>query len=86
MRDRRLLAVAALAAAWTLVVGAMTASGYSGNVRYLIVPAALAIVLAAAGIVLGLRALRAPVPLGRSPPSAWRPCSSCRGSTAPRRA
>ncbi|MFL5844855.1 MAG: hypothetical protein ACJ762_09195 [Solirubrobacteraceae bacterium] len=60
LRDRRLLAVGALAAAWTVVVGAMTASGYSGNVRYLIVPAALAIVLAASGIVLALRALRAP--------------------------
>jgi hypothetical protein len=48
-RDRRVLAVAALAVAWTLLVAAMTARGYSGNPRYLVVPAAVAIVVAVAG-------------------------------------
>ncbi|MCW2992381.1 MAG: hypothetical protein JWM73_2975 [Solirubrobacterales bacterium] len=62
LRDRRLLALGGLVAAWTLVVGVMTANGYSGNTRYLIVPAALAMVIAAAGLVLGLRAVRAPAP------------------------
>jgi hypothetical protein len=49
-RDRPLLAMSGLVAAWTLVVGVMSASGYSGNTRYLIVPAALAIVVGAAGL------------------------------------
>jgi hypothetical protein len=49
-RDRRLVALAGLVAAWTLVVGVMSATGYSGNVRYLIVPAALAIVITAAAL------------------------------------
>ena len=49
-RDRRLLALAGLAAAWTLLVAGMTAHGYSGNPRYLIVPAAVAIVVAIAGV------------------------------------
>jgi hypothetical protein len=49
-RDRPLLAMSGLVAAWTLLVGVMSASGYSGNTRYLIVPAALAIVVGAAGL------------------------------------
>ena len=56
-RDRPLLAMTGLIAAWTLLVGVMSASGYSGNVRYLIVPAALAIVVAAAGLALAAREL-----------------------------
>lgn len=56
-RDRRLLALAGLIAAWTLLVAVMSAGGYSGNTRYLIVPAALAIPVAAAGLALGGRAV-----------------------------
>lgn len=56
-RDRRLLALTGLVAAWTLLVAVMSASGYSGNTRYLIVPAALAIVVTGAALVLALRGL-----------------------------
>jgi hypothetical protein len=49
-RDRRVAALAAGVMAWTLLVAAMTANGYSGNTRYLIVPAALVVALAGAGV------------------------------------
>src|SRR3954452_1994035 len=72
-RDLRFAVLTALAGAWLLLVAAMTANGYSGNARYLMVPAALAIVVAAAGIALAARSLlawarrRAPAALvGRS--------------------
>jgi hypothetical protein len=58
-RDRRLLALAGLIAAWTLLVGVMSASGYSGNTRYLIVPAALAVVVTAAALAHGARLVAA---------------------------
>ncbi|HZO36090.1 MAG TPA: hypothetical protein VFB41_04350, partial [Solirubrobacteraceae bacterium] len=48
-RDRRVAVLVAATAGWVLLVAVMTANGYSGNQRYLIVPAALVIVLAAAG-------------------------------------
>jgi hypothetical protein len=48
-RERRVALLIAGIAAWVLLVAAMTANGYSGNQRYLIVPAALVIVLAGAG-------------------------------------
>lgn len=47
---RRLVPLAGAALAWTLLVAAMTANGYSGNTRYLIVPAALVLVLAGVGV------------------------------------
>ena len=56
-RDLRFAVLTALAGAWLLLVAAMTANGYSGNARYLMVPAALAIVVAAAGIALAARGL-----------------------------
>ena len=43
--------LAALALAWTGLVAVMTSTGFSGNQRYLMPPAALLIVLGAAGIV-----------------------------------
>ena len=49
-RDRRVLALAGLAAAWVLLVAVMTARGYAGNPRYLVVPAAVAIVVVAGGL------------------------------------
>ena len=48
------LGLLALAAAWTLLVALMTVRGFSGNQRYLVVPAALLIVVGAAGIVSAL--------------------------------
>jgi hypothetical protein len=48
-RDRRIALLLAATGAWTLLVAVMTANGYSGNQRYLIVPAALLIVLGAVG-------------------------------------
>lgn len=48
-RDRAVALIAAATAGWVLLVAVMTANGYSGNQRYLIVPAALVIVLAAVG-------------------------------------
>jgi len=48
-RDRVVAILVAVAAGWVLLVAVMTANGYSGNQRYLIVPAALVIVLAAIG-------------------------------------
>ena len=56
-RDLRFGALTALAGTWLLLVAGMTANGYSGNARYLMVPAALAIVVAAAGIALAARGL-----------------------------
>jgi hypothetical protein len=44
------LQLAAFSIAWTLLVAAMTEFGFAGNWRYLAVPAALTLVLAAAGI------------------------------------
>lgn len=55
-RDGRLLALTGLTGAWALLVALMTANGYSGNSRYLVVPAALAIVVAAAALSGALRA------------------------------
>jgi hypothetical protein len=49
-RERRIALLAAAVAAWVVLVAVMTANGFSGNERYLIVPAALLIVLAAAGL------------------------------------
>ena len=49
--------LAAIAGAWIVLVAVMTSSGFSGNQRYLMPPAALLIVLGAAGIVWALRAL-----------------------------
>jgi hypothetical protein len=58
-RDRALtvLVLAVLAAAWIALVAVMTVRGFSGNSRYLLVPAALIIVIGAAGIVWAVRAL-----------------------------
>jgi len=49
-RDRRIGLIALAVAAWVLLVALMTANGYSGNQRYLIVPIAIVIVLAGAGV------------------------------------
>jgi hypothetical protein len=51
------LVLAILAAAWIGLVAVMTVRGFSGNSRYLIAPAALLIVIGAAGIVWAVRAL-----------------------------
>jgi hypothetical protein len=58
-REQRVtaLVLAALGAAWLALVAVMTVRGFSGNQRYLVVPAALLIVLGAAGIVWAVRAL-----------------------------
>ena len=53
---RTALGIGAIAAAWIGLVAAMTVRGFSGNLRYLIVPAALLIVLGAVGIVWAVRA------------------------------
>lgn len=52
-REARVAVVvlAALTAAWIGLVAVMTSGGFSGNARYLIVPAALLIVLGAIGVV-----------------------------------
>jgi len=58
--DRRLAAaLAALAAAWLALVMVMTSGGFSGNQRYLVVPAVLAIVIAAGALGRVLRRLPA---------------------------
>ena len=49
--------LAVVAAAWIVLVAVMTSGGFSGNQRYLMPPAALLIVLGAAGLVWALRAL-----------------------------
>ena len=64
-RDRRLLALVALVAAWTLLVAQMSASGYSGNARYLVVPAALTIVVAVCGVAGAASALARRLPVAR---------------------
>jgi hypothetical protein len=57
-RERRTAAALALAGAiWVAEVAVMTNDGFSGNTRYLIMPAALACVLAGAGIGWLVRAL-----------------------------
>lgn len=49
-RHRLLAAMLGLSVLWVLVVGLMTSGGFSGNQRYLIIPVALTIVLAAAAV------------------------------------
>lgn len=56
-RDRTILGLAALALAWTGLVAVMTSNGFSGNLRYLMPPGALLIVLGAVGLVWALRPL-----------------------------
>lgn len=61
LADRRsaitVLVLGILAAAWIALVAVMTVRGFSGNSRYLIVPAALLIVLGAVGAAWALRAV-----------------------------
>ena len=63
-RDRVVLGIAALALAWTGLVAVMTSNGFSGNLRYLMPPASLLIVLGAVGLV------RVAAPLLRRAPAA----------------
>ncbi|HEX8207126.1 MAG TPA: hypothetical protein VF587_13780 [Solirubrobacteraceae bacterium] len=63
-RDRASLGLAAFALGWIVLVAAMTSNGFSGNLRYLIPPVALLIVLGAAGFV------RAALPSLRGHPAA----------------
>ena len=66
-RERRAVIVLALAAAvWVAEVAVMTNDGFSGNARYLIMPAAVACVLAGTGIGWLVRALPARVVGGGS--------------------
>jgi hypothetical protein len=61
-RERRAaIALACAAAVWVAEVAVMTNDGFSGNARYLIMPAALACVLAGTGIGWLIRALPARV-------------------------
>jgi hypothetical protein len=55
------LVLGLFAAAWIALVAVMTTMGFSGNVRYLIVPGALIVVLGGAGIVWAGRTLLAAV-------------------------
>jgi hypothetical protein len=61
LADRRsaiaVLVLTVLAAAWIALVAMMTVRGFSGNSRYLMVPAALLIVLGAVGVAWAVRAL-----------------------------
>lgn len=60
-RDRALAGVVAVAAAWLAIVVVLTADGgFSGNQRYLIPPAALAVVAAGAGAGWALARVRVP--------------------------
>jgi len=59
-RDRLALALAALGGGWLALVAVMASGGFSGNQRYLVLPAAIAVVLGAAGAMTVLRRLRAP--------------------------
>ena len=59
------LLIAGLAAAWFALVAVMTARGFSGNSRYLMVPAALLIVAGATGALWIVRAI-----VGRALPTA----------------
>ena len=54
---RAALGLGALGAAWIALVAVMTVRGFSGNQRYLVVPAALLIILGAVGVVWTVRAL-----------------------------
>ncbi|HEX8120178.1 MAG TPA: hypothetical protein VF549_02835 [Solirubrobacteraceae bacterium] len=56
-RERTALGLIVFAVAWVLLVALMTSHGFSGNLRYLMPPAALLIVLGAAGIVWVVRPL-----------------------------
>jgi hypothetical protein len=55
--QRAALGLAVLGVAWLGLVAVMTVRGFSGNQRYLVVPAALLIILGAAGVVWAARAL-----------------------------
>ncbi len=54
---RLVAGLAALGGGWLALVAAMTVGGFSGNQRYLVLPAAIAVVLGAAGVVWTLRAV-----------------------------
>jgi hypothetical protein len=56
-RERHVAVLGVVVAAWTVLVAAMTAHGYSGNQRYLIVPAAAMVALAAVGLAWGVAAV-----------------------------
>jgi hypothetical protein len=56
-RDRLLLSVAAGAAVLMVAVGLMTEAGFAGNLRYVVLPAALVCLLAGAGWVAVVKAL-----------------------------
>jgi hypothetical protein len=49
-RDRVALGLLVLAASWIVLVAAMTTNGFSGNLRYLMPPDALLVVLGAVGV------------------------------------
>ena len=70
-RDRLHLGMAAAATVLMIAVAAMAQPGFSGNLRYIALPAALVCVLAGAGWV-GL--VRARAPLRHSPPPPRSPC------------
>jgi hypothetical protein len=59
-RERLALGLAALGGGWLLLVAVMTSGGFSGNQRYLVLPATIAVVLGAAGVVRLLARLRVP--------------------------
>jgi hypothetical protein len=61
------LVLALFACAWIALVAVMTTMGFSGNVRYLIVPGALLVVLGGAGLVWAGRALAAVARPPRAP-------------------
>jgi len=63
--ERGTLALTALGAGWLGLVAAMTAGGYSGNTRYLIVPIAVTVVVAGVGVA---RTLQGAMVLGRRLP------------------
>jgi hypothetical protein len=65
-RRRLALILAGLAVAWIVLVAVMTQAGFSGNERYLIVPASISLVLAGAGVAWSIRrVLPARLPLAR---------------------
>jgi hypothetical protein len=49
-RDRAVIALGAVAVAWTAIVAVMAQAGYTGSRRYLLVPAALECVMAGVGV------------------------------------
>jgi hypothetical protein len=69
--ERRKLAVAGVlfvgALLWVIEVAIMTSDGFSGNVRYLVLPAAVLCVLAGAGVGWMARALLGPRAAGAGP-------------------